>query len=115
VYSKKEVIIATVIALVIMILCVGSIVAAIMIASAAQELTPTPVEQIPLPAGTDDILSTFAATVIGGDESVSQFNADAQYVFDTSAIPCLIVLLVMIAVVIGVEYRNRKAEEKKSR
>ncbi len=108
-YSKKEIIIATIISLVILILCIGSIIAAIMVASTPPAPTPTLPSSISMPLQTDDLINTLAATVVGqGGVPVSQFNADVQYVLDTSAIPCLAVLILILGLIIGFEYYNRK-------
>jgi hypothetical protein len=109
VYSKKEIIIATIISLVIIILCAGLILTAILVASIPPAPTAQPSGPIPLPVDTEDIISTLAETMIGGGAGpVSQFNADVQYVLDTSAIACLITLILVLGVIIGLEIYNRR-------
>jgi hypothetical protein len=109
VYSKKEIIIATIISLVILALCVGSIVATILVASAPATPAPTLPSSISKPLTTDDLINTLAATVVGqGAVPASQFSADVQYVLDTSAIPCLIVLILILGSIVGLDYYNHK-------
>lgn len=111
-YSKKEIIIATIISLVILALCIGSIVAAIMVASAPPPPAPTLPSSLSMPLSTDDLINTLAATVVGqGGVPVSQFSADVQYVLDTSAIACVVVLVLILGAIIGLEYYNRKKEK----
>lgn len=110
-YSKKEILIAVVISLVILVLCVGALIAAIMVLSAPPTPTPEPLPPVSIPASTQDLVSTMAAT-LGSNGSgavpVSQFDANIQYVLDTSAIPCLIVLLLVLAGIVGMEFYNRR-------
>ena len=111
-YTKKEIIIAVIISLVILIICVGSIIAGIMIASAPPTPTATEGAKVPVPAQTEDTLSTFAATMNSGQSiPAGQMNAEVQYVLDTSAIPCLIVLIVILGFIGFTEIRNRRKEK----
>ena len=65
---------------------------------------------MPVPAQTEDLLSTYAATMTGNGERVpaGQLNAEVQYVLDTSAIPCLIILLIVLGAIAYSEIRNRR-------
>jgi hypothetical protein len=110
VYSKKEILIAVVISCVILVLCVGTIITAIMVASAPPTPTPTEGSHVPIPAQTDDILSTFASTGEGQNVPAGEMSAEVQYVLDSSAIPCLVILLIVVGIIIGSEIRNRRKE-----
>jgi flagellar basal body-associated protein FliL len=108
-YTKKQILIAIIISLMIIILCIVGILVAFF--SYTSPVTPTPTQQqvnVPAPASTEDVLSTYAATMVNGGAQSAQFNANVQQVIDTSAIPCLIVLLIVFGLIFFFEYRNRK-------
>ncbi|MBI9048480.1 MAG: hypothetical protein JEZ00_03610 [Anaerolineaceae bacterium] len=110
-YTKKQILLAIIISLLILILCVGGLTAGFFMYTSPITATPEQIDQVPVPASTEDVLSTYAATMVNGGAQAAQFNANVQTVIDTSAIPCLIVLIIVIGIIFFFEYRNRKKED----
>ena len=113
-YTKKQILLAIIISLIIVILCIVGVLFAFF--SYTSPVTPTPTQQsnIPVPASTEDVLNTYAATMVESSGQAAQFSANVQSVIDTSAIPCLIVLVIVSLVIFYFEYRSRKKEKTKN-
>ena len=111
-YTKKQILLAIIISLIIIILCIVGVLVAFF--AYTSPVTPTPTQQgaVPLPASTEDVLSTYAATMVNSGAQAAQFNANVQSVIDTSAIPCLIVLLLAFGLIFYFEFRNRRKNGK---
>jgi ABC-type antimicrobial peptide transport system permease subunit len=110
-YTKKQILLAIIISLVIIILCIVGILFAFFSYTTPVSPTPTPQQiSIPGPSATEDVLKTYAATMVGGNGQAAQFSANVQNVIDTSAIPCLVALLIVAGIIFYFEFRSRRRE-----